>query len=119
MATRPLRNTDVMTPNPPHSIFQSGKVRSSQVNRSLPPSAQDSQIGRGLPTRSDCGRGRGSAAAEQGGGFQFVERAMGGDDNAVHLISASGMESWPTQSKDGVARQLVARIATELNGKAK
>jgi len=49
--------------------------------------------------------------------------AMGGDDNAVHLISASGtqakVESWPTQTKDGVARQLVARIATELNGNAK
>ncbi len=37
--------------------------------------------------------------------------AMGGDDNAVHLITASGVESWPSQSKDGVARQLVARIA--------
>jgi phosphopantothenoylcysteine decarboxylase/phosphopantothenate--cysteine ligase len=49
--------------------------------------------------------------------------AMGGDDNAVHLISAAGgdanVESWPTQSKDGVARQLAARIATELNGKTK
>jgi phosphopantothenoylcysteine decarboxylase/phosphopantothenate--cysteine ligase len=47
--------------------------------------------------------------------------AMGGDDNAVHLILAAGVEtkveSWPTQSKDGVARQLVARIAAELNGK--
>jgi phosphopantothenoylcysteine decarboxylase/phosphopantothenate--cysteine ligase len=42
--------------------------------------------------------------------------AMGGDDNAVHLISAAGVESWPTQSKDGVARQLVARIAAALNG---
>src|SRR5204863_54207 len=37
--------------------------------------------------------------------------AMGGDDNAVHLITASGVESWPSQPKDGVARQLVARIA--------
>jgi phosphopantothenoylcysteine decarboxylase/phosphopantothenate--cysteine ligase len=49
--------------------------------------------------------------------------AMGGDDNAVHLISATGMEpkveSWPTQSKDGVARQLAARIAAELSGKTK
>jgi phosphopantothenoylcysteine decarboxylase/phosphopantothenate--cysteine ligase len=44
--------------------------------------------------------------------------AMGGDDNAVHLISASGVESWPTQSKDGVARQLVARIAATLGGKS-
>jgi phosphopantothenoylcysteine decarboxylase/phosphopantothenate--cysteine ligase len=41
--------------------------------------------------------------------------AMGGDDNAVHLISEAGVESWPSQSKDGVAKNLVARIATALN----
>jgi phosphopantothenoylcysteine decarboxylase / phosphopantothenate---cysteine ligase len=40
--------------------------------------------------------------------------AMGGDDNAVHLITADGVESWPAQSKDSVARQLVARIADAL-----
>ena len=45
--------------------------------------------------------------------------AMGGDDNAVHLITAAGVESWPMQSKEGVARQLVARIADALNGKSK
>jgi phosphopantothenoylcysteine decarboxylase/phosphopantothenate--cysteine ligase len=44
--------------------------------------------------------------------------AMGGDDNAVHLITAAGVESWPSQSKDAVARQLVARIAAALNGNA-
>jgi len=42
--------------------------------------------------------------------------AMGGDDNAVHLITEAGVESWPSQSKDGVARKLVARIAVALNG---
>jgi phosphopantothenoylcysteine decarboxylase/phosphopantothenate--cysteine ligase len=40
--------------------------------------------------------------------------AMGGDNNAVHLITASGVESWPTQSKDDVAKTLVARIAPAL-----
>ena len=40
--------------------------------------------------------------------------AMGGDDNAVHLISASDVESWPPQPKDEVARRLVARIAAVL-----
>ncbi len=44
--------------------------------------------------------------------------AMGGDDNAVHIISAAGVESWPSQSKDDVAKSLVARIATALNGQA-
>lgn len=44
--------------------------------------------------------------------------AMGGDDNAVHLITAAGVESWPRQSKDAVAEALVARIADALNGKA-
>jgi phosphopantothenoylcysteine decarboxylase/phosphopantothenate--cysteine ligase len=40
---------------------------------------------------------------------------MGGDRNTVHLVSAQGVESWPSQSKDEVARQLVARIATTLD----
>jgi len=39
---------------------------------------------------------------------------MGGDHNKVHLITADGVESWPDQSKDEVARALVARIATAL-----
>lgn len=41
---------------------------------------------------------------------------MGGDRNAVHLVSAQGVESWPSQSKDEVARELVDRIAATLNG---
>jgi phosphopantothenoylcysteine decarboxylase/phosphopantothenate--cysteine ligase len=44
--------------------------------------------------------------------------AMGGDDNAVHLITAAGVESWPRQSKDAVAETLVTRVAAALNGKA-
>jgi phosphopantothenoylcysteine decarboxylase/phosphopantothenate--cysteine ligase len=44
--------------------------------------------------------------------------AMGGDDNAVHLITASGVDSWPTQSKDDVAKTLVARIAPALKEKS-
>jgi phosphopantothenoylcysteine decarboxylase / phosphopantothenate---cysteine ligase len=39
---------------------------------------------------------------------------MGGDHNKVHLITAKGVESWPDQSKDEVARALVARIAAAL-----
>jgi phosphopantothenoylcysteine decarboxylase / phosphopantothenate---cysteine ligase len=39
---------------------------------------------------------------------------MGGDVNTVHLVSARGIESWPPQGKDEVARALIARIATEL-----
>ncbi|MFZ5692623.1 MAG: bifunctional phosphopantothenoylcysteine decarboxylase/phosphopantothenate--cysteine ligase CoaBC [Pseudomonadota bacterium] len=41
---------------------------------------------------------------------------MGGDRNTVHLVTAGGVESWPSQSKDEVARHLVGRIATALNG---
>src|ERR1043165_5502615 len=44
--------------------------------------------------------------------------AMGGDDNAVHLVTAAGIDSWPSQSKDAVARRLIARIAQALNGHA-
>ena len=41
---------------------------------------------------------------------------MGGDSNAVHLVTAAGVESWPSQSKENVARALVARVAQALNG---
>jgi phosphopantothenoylcysteine decarboxylase / phosphopantothenate---cysteine ligase len=39
---------------------------------------------------------------------------MGGDLNTVHLVTTSGVESWPQQSKDEVARALIARIAAAL-----
>src|SRR5262249_52536308 len=41
---------------------------------------------------------------------------MGGDRNTVHLVTAQGVESWPPQSKEEVARALVARIADTLAG---
>lgn len=37
---------------------------------------------------------------------------MGGDANAVHLVSAAGVTSWPILSKDEVARRLVLHMAT-------
>jgi phosphopantothenoylcysteine decarboxylase/phosphopantothenate--cysteine ligase len=43
---------------------------------------------------------------------------MGGDRNTVHLVSAKGVEHWPTQSKDEVAAMLIGRIAGALSGKA-
>jgi phosphopantothenoylcysteine decarboxylase/phosphopantothenate--cysteine ligase len=39
---------------------------------------------------------------------------MGGDRNTVALVSAAGVENWPAQSKEDVARMLVARIVEEL-----
>lgn len=39
---------------------------------------------------------------------------MGGDENAVTLITAEGQESWPRLSKVEVARRLAARIAEAL-----
>jgi phosphopantothenoylcysteine decarboxylase/phosphopantothenate--cysteine ligase len=41
---------------------------------------------------------------------------FGGDLNSVHLVTADGVESWPPQSKDEVARALLARIAAALMG---
>jgi phosphopantothenoylcysteine decarboxylase/phosphopantothenate--cysteine ligase len=41
---------------------------------------------------------------------------MGGETNSVHLVTADGVENWPSQSKDEVARALVARIADALTG---
>ncbi len=37
---------------------------------------------------------------------------MGQAANTVHLISATGVESWPTMSKEAVAARLVAHLAT-------
>ncbi|WP_430450237.1 bifunctional phosphopantothenoylcysteine decarboxylase/phosphopantothenate--cysteine ligase CoaBC [Rhodophyticola sp.] len=39
---------------------------------------------------------------------------MGGAENAVHLVTATGVEDWPRMAKGEVARRLAARIATEL-----
>ena len=41
---------------------------------------------------------------------------MGGDVNRVHIVTAGGVEEWPPQSKDDVARALVGRIAAALAG---
>ena len=40
---------------------------------------------------------------------------MGGDRNAVHLVTADGVESWPELDKAEVARRLVARAADWLS----
>ena len=39
---------------------------------------------------------------------------MGGETNAVHLITADGVEEWPLLAKQEVARRLAARIAAAL-----
>jgi phosphopantothenoylcysteine decarboxylase/phosphopantothenate--cysteine ligase len=39
---------------------------------------------------------------------------MGGDHNTVHLVTAAGVESWPTQAKEDVARTLITKIAAAL-----
>jgi phosphopantothenoylcysteine decarboxylase/phosphopantothenate--cysteine ligase len=39
---------------------------------------------------------------------------MGGTENAVHLITAAGIEDWPRLAKDEVARRLAQRIAEAL-----
>ncbi len=44
---------------------------------------------------------------------------MGGDDNTIHLVTAKGVEHWPTQSKDEVAATLIARIADALGGSSR
>jgi len=39
---------------------------------------------------------------------------MGGAENAVHIVSAAGIEVWPRLTKDDVARRLARRIAEAL-----
>ena len=41
---------------------------------------------------------------------------MGGDRNTLQLVTASGVEAWPPQSKEDAAATLIARIAAALNG---
>jgi phosphopantothenoylcysteine decarboxylase/phosphopantothenate--cysteine ligase len=40
---------------------------------------------------------------------------MGGDENAVAIVSRAGVERWPTLAKGEVARKLAQRIAEELS----
>jgi phosphopantothenoylcysteine decarboxylase/phosphopantothenate--cysteine ligase len=40
---------------------------------------------------------------------------FGGDSNTIHLVTAEGVGSWPTQTKEEVAATLVARIAAKLH----
>jgi phosphopantothenoylcysteine decarboxylase/phosphopantothenate--cysteine ligase len=40
---------------------------------------------------------------------------MGGDSNTIHLVTASGVEHWPPQSKTEVAAALIQRIAAGLS----
>ncbi len=39
---------------------------------------------------------------------------MGGGENAVHIVSRAGIETWPRLAKDDVARRLARRIAEAL-----
>jgi phosphopantothenoylcysteine decarboxylase/phosphopantothenate--cysteine ligase len=39
---------------------------------------------------------------------------MGGERNRIHLVSAEGVEDWPEESKDWVARRLIERVSAEL-----
>jgi phosphopantothenoylcysteine decarboxylase/phosphopantothenate--cysteine ligase len=39
---------------------------------------------------------------------------MGGDVNTIHVVTTDGVESWPPQSKNDVARALIERIAAAL-----
>ena len=39
---------------------------------------------------------------------------MGGDTNTIQMVSASGVESWPPQSKEAVATTLIERVAAAL-----
>ena len=41
---------------------------------------------------------------------------MGGERNTVHLVTANGVEDWPTLDKAEVARRLVERMAALIDG---
>jgi phosphopantothenoylcysteine decarboxylase/phosphopantothenate--cysteine ligase len=39
---------------------------------------------------------------------------MGGDSNTIHLVTRTGVEHWPPQTKGEVASELIKRIAEQL-----
>ncbi len=39
---------------------------------------------------------------------------MGGEENAIHLITSAGVEDWPRMSKQRVAERIAARLAAAL-----
>ena len=41
---------------------------------------------------------------------------MGGERNAIHIVTAAGVESWEDAPKDEVARRLAERIDAALDG---
>jgi phosphopantothenoylcysteine decarboxylase/phosphopantothenate--cysteine ligase len=43
---------------------------------------------------------------------------MGGDRNMITLVRASGIETWPPQSKEAVAERLVAHVSQALGGES-
>jgi phosphopantothenoylcysteine decarboxylase/phosphopantothenate--cysteine ligase len=43
-----------------------------------------------------------------------IEGTMGGDDNAVTIVTGQGIERWERMSKSEVARKLAVRISQEL-----
>jgi phosphopantothenoylcysteine decarboxylase/phosphopantothenate--cysteine ligase len=42
---------------------------------------------------------------------------MGGDSNTIHLVTKTGVEHWPPQSKAEVASALIERIGAAMGGK--
>ena len=42
---------------------------------------------------------------------------MGGEENAVSLLTRGGLERWPRAPKAEIARRLAERIAAELTGR--
>jgi phosphopantothenoylcysteine decarboxylase/phosphopantothenate--cysteine ligase len=42
---------------------------------------------------------------------------MGGDSNTIHLVTKTGVEDWPPQSKTEVASALIERIAAAMGAK--
>lgn len=39
---------------------------------------------------------------------------MGGENNAFHIVTKSGVESWPDSPKDVIARKLMEKVADEI-----
>ena len=51
-------------------------------------------------------------------GNDVSDEVFGSDGNTILLVTASGAEAWPRQSKAAIARRLAARIAEQFKDPA-
>ena len=95
-------------PNPRHSRRDFGRTRSGP-RLVIGFAAETEQRGRERHRQAASARRADWIVANDVSGD-----VMGGHRNRVHLVTADGVEDWPEDSKEEVARHLIRRVAQEI-----